>query len=363
MDLSGGVSMNSQRLNKYVFTNQTMKLQNQSKCLSVIVPVYNVCQYLERCLNSLCAQSYRNLDIVLVDDGSTDGSGELCNKYANKYSYIKVVHILNAGVSNARNIGLSQIHGEYVTFVDADDWLAEDFLETGMDVLADTSADIFMSGFTKSYEDGINIKFGKNTDRAMVLGSQECIDKIFVVKRKQKNQGLFWGVWGKIYKTSLWENVRFDTNLTMGEDAIAFWDVLKNINNLIYKPVTGYFYFQRMDSATHTMSVKNILDYLKMYQYFYEKSRNMDKKWLKDYFKYRYDMERVNTVYQLACRDAIPKEFYEYKENILRNFGKYLYAAWVIRGIKGIVKTALSVTPVLQFIDKLKAALSTRGGA
>lgn len=314
------------------------------KCLSVIVPVYNVCQYLERCLNSLCAQSYHNLEIVLVDDGSTDGSEELCDRYAHEYSYIKVVHIPNAGVSNARNIGLSLVHGEYVTFVDADDWVAENFLETGMNALADSNADIFMDSYVVSYENGIHIKVNENTTD-MLLTYSECVDKIFCKKFKPLLD-FNWGIWGKIYKTSLWQNIRFDVNLSMGEDAKAFWDVLKKSKNLIYKPVMGYYYFQRMNSAVHTMSVKHILDFLLMYKYFYEESRNIDEKRIRNYFEYRYNMEYVNVVYQLVGKDDIPKEFYEYRKMIFRNFGEYLHAAWSIRGINGIVKTILSVMPI-----------------
>ena len=97
--------------------------------ISVIVPAYNIEQYLPRCLDSLVNQTYKNLEILLVDDGSVDLSGIICNKYAADDSRIRVFHIKNGGVSNARNFALDNMHGEYVTFVDSDDWLDVDWVE------------------------------------------------------------------------------------------------------------------------------------------------------------------------------------------------------------------------------------------
>ena len=311
-------------------------------CLSIIIPVYNVQQYLERCLDSLGRQSYENLDIILVDDGSTDGSGEICDQYASEYSNIKVVHIANGGVSNARNIGLSLASGEYVTFVDGDDWLAEDFLETGVKVLEKTGADIFMGSYVKSYENGINMKVNEDTE-TMQLTAQECVDKIFV-KNPMKSD-LPWSIWGKIYKTSLWKNVRFDTEISMGEDAIAFWDVLQNANQVIYKAIMGYYYFQRMDSAMHIMSTKHIIDALNMYEYFFAKTRTIDNQSLKEYFSYRYYMARIDAVCQLASKENVPQEFYDSRKMIFRNLLEYFCAAWSLRGFKGVLKTIISILP------------------
>lgn len=321
--------------------------------VSIIVPVYNVEKYIQRCIDSLLVQSYAYLEVLLIEDGSTDGSGEICDKYASEYSNIKVVHIDNGGVSNARNIGLSLASGEYVTFVDGDDWLAEDFLETGVKALEKTGADIFMSSYVKSYEDGTNIKVNEDTD-IMLLTSQECIEKIFV--KEPNKPDLPWSIWGKIYKTSLWKNVRFDTETSMGEDAIAFWDVLKNANQVIYKPIMGYYYFQRIDSAMHIMSTKHIIDALNMYEYFFVKTRNIDNQSLKGYFSYRYYMARIDAVCQLANKENVPQEFYDSRKMIFRNILEYFCAARYLRGFKGVLKTIISILPrnLIVMLMKLK---------
>ena len=97
--------------------------------ISVVIPVYNIEEYLERCVNSICAQTYRNLEILLVDDGSTDGSGALCDALAEKDKRIKVFHKANGGSSSARNVGIAQARGKYIGFVDSDDYISENMYE------------------------------------------------------------------------------------------------------------------------------------------------------------------------------------------------------------------------------------------
>lgn len=108
------------------------KTKKSEPIISAIVPVYNVCMFLARCIESLINQKYPAVEIILIDDGSTDGSDKICDEYADKHESIKVIHIQNGGVSNARNIGLDMATGEYVTFVDSDDWIEPDFFEMGM---------------------------------------------------------------------------------------------------------------------------------------------------------------------------------------------------------------------------------------
>lgn len=315
---------------------------SEGKCLSVIIPVYNVHKYIGRCLDSLYAQKYNNLDIIVIDDGSTDGSGDICDYYANRYPYIKIVHIPNGGVSNARNVALSLVTGDYVAFVDGDDWIAEDFFAIGMNVLEQSSADIFIGSYVKSYEDGMVQRLNENM-HSMLLTRQECIEKIFVQKFKQTD--LSWAVWGKIYKTSLWKNVKFKTNISVGEDGIAFWDVLKNAEKIAYEPINGYYYFQRTDSVMHTMSIKNISDELMMYKYFFEQSRSLNLKYVKEYFYYRYYLAHINAVIALSCQENISHEFYDNRKVVYKNFGSCLYSAWSLDGVKGILKLIISMMP------------------
>jgi glycosyltransferase involved in cell wall biosynthesis len=118
--------------------------------ISVIIPVYNVRQYLDQCLNSLAEQTYKNLEIILVDDGSTDGSSEICDSYSEKDERFKVIHQNNAGVSSARNAGLNAVSGEWIMFMDADDWIENDTCEAALNCAVRNDADTVL--FNMIYE-------------------------------------------------------------------------------------------------------------------------------------------------------------------------------------------------------------------
>lgn len=122
--------------------------------ISVIVPVYNVEKYLRQCLDSLLQQSYRDLEIIMINDGSKDSSGEICEEYAGKYPHFKVIHKKNAGLGMARNTGLEHITGQYVTFVDSDDYLDKDAIETLYRGLTENQVDMCKAGFRRVQDDG-----------------------------------------------------------------------------------------------------------------------------------------------------------------------------------------------------------------
>lgn len=311
--------------------------------ISVIVPVYNVKVYLGRCVQSLLIQN-QDIEIILVNDGSTDDSAHICDKYALLDSRVKVIHIQNQGVSNARNVGLSLAKGEYITFVDGDDWLSGDFLEIGIKYLEATGADIFIGSYIKNYEDGAEIKVNEDTS-AMTLNYEECVEAVFV--KSPNKPDLSWAVWGKIFKASLWENVCFDTNLSMGEDAVAFWDVLKHAKKVLYMPVMGYHYRQRADSAIHTPSVKNVLDNLKIYQYFYHDSKTQLDESVQRYFLQRYYVEEIVAILETASQKFDNDQIEQIKKKIYVHICRYFKAAWNLHGKKGVIKVMTAYMPKL----------------
>ena len=312
--------------------------------ISIIIPVYNLEDHIQHCVQSILSQRYNYVELILVDDGSTDDSAQICDKYALLDSRVKVIHIQNQGVSNARNVGLSLAKGEYITFVDGDDWLSDDFLEIGIKSLEAAGADIFMGSYIKNYADGTEIKVNENTS-AMTLNYEECVEAVFV--KSPNKPDLSWAVWGKIFKASLWKNVQFDMHLSMGEDAVAFWAVLKNAKKVLYMPVMGYHYRQRADSAMHTPSVKNVLDNLKIYQYFYHDSKTHLDESVQRYFLQRYYVEEIVAILETASQKFDNDQIEKIKNKIYVHICRYFKAAWNLHGKKGVIKVMTACMPKL----------------
>ncbi len=143
--------------------------------ISVIIPVYKVEKYLKRCVDSVLAQTYENIEIILVDDGSPDNCGEMCDEYARADSRVVVIHKENGGVSAARNIGVERSHGEYVTFVDSDDYISPDYVEYLYSLLSDNDADVAIADFKKTSENSYDFTFDKETNVKMLDGKEACV--------------------------------------------------------------------------------------------------------------------------------------------------------------------------------------------
>lgn len=223
--------------------------------ISVIVPVYNVEGYIDKCIKSLINQTYHNIEIILVDDGSTDNSPGICDSWASNDSRIKVIHIPNGGVSHARNVGLDAAIGDYVGFVDSDDWVEPDMYEKMLKVIHEDDSDICGGGYVKDFE---------NTQEIILKIGEPCyfsnIETMKWMFSEHRPKLLFWEVCDKIFKKKLVTNIRFKENITMCEDMLFTWNVLKNAKKISYRPLHKYHYMMRGDSACHTQNFKHRID-------------------------------------------------------------------------------------------------------
>lgn len=181
--------------------------------ISVIVPVYNVKGYLERCLQSICAQTYKNLEIIVIDDGSSDGSGELCDAFALKDRRMRVVHQDNAGQSVARNRGLALAQGQLLGFVDADDWIEADMYESLFRMMTEQEADISVCSHDRHQAD-TRAKY--TSGKVSVLTRNEAI-RALVVDKRVRNY-----VWDKLYKRCLFDGVRFPPGRIFEDIAVSY---------------------------------------------------------------------------------------------------------------------------------------------
>ena len=217
---------------------------NNTALITIIVPVYNVEKYLSRCINSLINQTYQNLEIILVDDGSPDNSGHICDEYAAKDSRIKVIHKVNGGLSDARNVALDETNGDYVLFVDSDDWIEKSTCEQLLRIAAEQSVEVVCFGYRMLTEQKtINTI---HVEKSLRLTPAEAIDKI--IYRVKKNCIANY-VCNKFFAKQLFNNVRFPKGLLF-EDQGTTYKLLHNAKMVYVSDSVFYNYFQHSGSIT-----------------------------------------------------------------------------------------------------------------
>lgn len=223
--------------------------------VTVIVPVYKVEPYLRRCLDSIVNQTYKNLEIILIDDGSPDNCGVICDEYAEIDKRIKVIHKKNGGLSSARNVGLDVFKGEYVSFVDSDDVVSLDMIEYLYDLISDNNAEISVCLHEIVRDNHRWISF-KNVNNQTVT-PKECIKKLLY------NDGVDTSAWAKLYKASLFNNVRYPQG-KLFEDIATTYKLFFNANRIALGNEAKYSYILRNSSIVGSSFNEKKLDLLEM---------------------------------------------------------------------------------------------------
>lgn len=220
--------------------------------VSVIIPVYNVKQYLTKCIESVLQQSLSNFELILVDDGSTDGSGELCDKYALHDARIKVIHLINGGVSRARNEGIKNANGQQIVFIDGDDWIEDSYLSELYRLLIENNADISVVGFI-SDDEKHRTEYSIFTNEKQLTG-KESLDYIADI---QKPWVGFAG--GKMYRSSLIKELSFNEKISICEDSLFNCYAMLKANKVAVSHKCLYNYRIRLTSATLTANAEKLL--------------------------------------------------------------------------------------------------------
>lgn len=211
--------------------------------ISVIVPVYNSGKYLKRCIESILAQSFKDFELILVDDGSTDSSSEICDEYQSKYNRIKVYHQKNQGVSSARNRGIKNANGNWITFIDSDDYVNERLLDTLFESQKKYCCEFVLTGQKK-----INGRDCQKREYPDLFLKREDFGVIF-----DKNLMRFQKApWAKLFKTDILKSnsILFDEKIHAGEDALFVYTYLLKIRSLSFTPGCGYIYDLHQGSLT-----------------------------------------------------------------------------------------------------------------
>lgn len=223
--------------------------------ITVIVPVYNVENYLEKCLDSLINQTYKNIEIIVINDGSTDNSGEICQEYAQKDNRIVYIEKENGGLSDARNVGLDKMTGSYVTFIDSDDWIEQDYIETLYKKIVEYQADIAVGNYYSYNEDEETYYFHIYGDSYY----EKVYDNISIFENLYESQEMksfaLISAWGKLYKAKLFDYLRFDKG-KLGEDGYFNQKMYLSVNKVVYLNKGLYAYRQRSGSITKTWTEK-----------------------------------------------------------------------------------------------------------
>ena len=215
--------------------------------VSIIIPVYNTVKYLSRCFNSVLVQTFADFECLLIENGSSDNSGNLCDNYAARDSRIKVVHQEGKGVSFARNTGLDMASGQWIVFVDSDDWIEPNLLEVALKTAQEYPADIIQWNYIS--EGGKQIKKSKQLQAG-----------IFAVSPDIELPGWFAMIWSRMYSRALIEEnrIRFDTELFFGEDGLFSVQTLASAKTIWNTDKELYHYVNRSDSIINTMDIKAV---------------------------------------------------------------------------------------------------------
>lgn len=228
--------------------------------ISIIIPVYNVEIYIRKCLESVVKQTYQNLQIIVVDDGSTDTSGEICNQYAGNDKRIKVIHQENAGLSEARNAGMRQATGDYIMFLDSDDWVAEDICTYLAKPLQRHQAEIAICGWYRVTKEKSKAEHARED---MNLSRQQALEALC---RDQKIKNF---AWGKMYRREILDGITFPSGKKF-EDIATTYQAVERAEHVMLLQKPKYYYMQRSNSISRCGNILNSIDRCTGHQQRYE---------------------------------------------------------------------------------------------
>lgn len=298
--------------------------------ISVIVPIYKVEKFLPKCIESILNQTYSDFELILVDDGSPDKCPEICDEYAAKDQHIVVIHQKNSGVSAARNAGLKKAKGQYIGFVDPDDFIAPDMYEKMVQAMETSEAELVVCGYDY-YDEEYHI----DEKRKYRVDSDEVIDQKELMKRmSDMPPTIRHGVWNKLFKSSLLSEIYFMENLHSSEDVMFLTEYINLVNNAVIVHQPLYKNLVRQGSATHGgLNIESLADSFKahdkMYQdivSYYPDLKNHSQAFLLDVctLKYNEAKHKIGFV-QEEEKEKIRNRLKEMKKFIKRNARKAMF--------------------------------------
>lgn len=222
--------------------------------VSVVIPVYKVENYIKKCVDSIINQTYENIEIILVDDGGNDNCPKICDEYAKKDQRIKVIHKENGGLSDARNEGIKNSTGDYIMFVDSDDWVDTKIIEHLVKIKEKYNADIAICNRFYAYEDGSNKLKYDDTNKILKMNSDEALIELCSFNNFDMS------AWAKLYNNNLFDNIKFPVG-KLCEDYYIMYQLFDLCQGVVYSSKPLYYYLQRKGSITKN-NKKILMDYI-----------------------------------------------------------------------------------------------------
>ena len=273
--------------------------------ITVVIPIYNVDKYLEKCVESVINQTYKNIEIILVDDGSTDESGKICDDYKEKDSRIEVIHKKNGGLSDARNFGIEQATGKYITFIDSDDIVEKDYIEYLYNLIKKYNSEISICAYSILMESGKKIDNGKGY-------CEEKLTKLEALDRMLNEKGYSVSACAKLYDVELFKNVRYPIG-KLCEDNGTTYKLFDKADTIAYGNESKYYYFKRKGSIMLSSFNEKKFDMIELTD---EMCDYIDSKYpeLKDTTERRRLYSRFNVLRQMVCSKKLDDNLIK-KEN------------------------------------------------
>lgn len=260
--------------------------------VSIVVPVHNVEKYIRRCLDSIIAQTFSNVKIIIVENGSTDSSPKICKSYANKYENIEYYKIDTVGISEARNYGITKVDTKYVMFVDSDDVVSNRFVEMLYNAIRVNNCDIAECDYVR-FSHNEDVEFVESVSRQVVLKRKNAIKRLIANEHTDY-------LWNKIYRTKLFENLKFTPNRFYEDIAIMHY-IFQRARKVVYIDAKLYGYYGNPTSITNTHSDKKredvLLCWIERYEFCQKKYPNLRRRCLKKIFYYYINMFDYANVY------------------------------------------------------------------
>lgn len=286
--------------------------------ISIIVPVYKVEKYLKRCVDSILAQTYQNMEVILVDDGSPDNCGAICDRYKETDNRVVVIHKKNGGLSDARNAAIPLAKGEYISFIDSDDWISSYYVEHLYEAVAKCDADIGISWFENVFvEKALQSKPEEPLSNYECLTAEECLKKLLY------QNGVEVCAWGKLYKTALIKDLRYPAG-KLYEDIPVTYEAVKQSKKIAVIGNVDYYYFQRTDSIQNIAFNVRKMDGIE-HCYNMMKAVEADFPELKNAAECRYFSTVCNILFQIrddkheSIRQLLWNEVLKYRKDVLFN--------------------------------------------